>query len=442
MFFRHLAPFTDLLDGAAAADANVADEMADPHARAGCRFVNMHMIIYETAAFTPMVEAIPNRPRSAAYFSNRAKQLREAQIALQQAGELLKASGRQEYELDKILADTGLSAWDLINDHSYHLTNGQFARDTSNVADNLDSVAKFGRDMFQYVPTSMQFLDQYLAENPKLMELLQRFPVDVETLIRKDPEWDLLNPEYRTPEEIEQTENFIGAMKLLNHGAPLYLRTLNDLKEKVGAYQSLNLHRFDPDRYRPEHAEVETLYHASAWANEIVAQGFAAEPPEGRRGVGNLGSQNEISVTHDLKIAQDIMRGLKEFAMIANGQLTARMIADWIRREQIPNFPWREYTQVRTGTDMFSPYKDIPFEQLTMEKTAAMLRGYMWLSKIHPNPVFMNPEDLVRSLVGRPQNDIGILVCQVQMDPQNPYKHAESEFRIRPDQVLSIKRLM
>jgi hypothetical protein len=407
-------------------------------------------------------ETIANRPRSMAYFENRAKQLHALSAMFKQVSVLLKGKF-PDYEIDKVINsqymdENGyhtqkhpISSYQIIElAHTFGSEHGPF--DTGRLADTLDSFVKYANepahDFFRYIPESLKWLNEQL-EHTHALEVLQQIPnyQQLQQLITTDTDWALLNPEYHDAEDIQQVQNFLEAIRILNIAVPQYLTTINDLTEKVDAYQQLRTsgYSYNPHNWRPSHDEVETLYHTSAYANEIVQSGFAAEPPAERRGVGNLGFQNEISFTHDLKVAMDIARALKELTMIANGQLKARQIADWIRRENIPNFPWQEFMKVNSGSNQYGmpQYADTTFDQFSIVQTAKLYEKYIWFSKIHPNPVFISIGDLVNSLVGRQPQQTGILACQVRLDPQqSTYHPGESEFRVNPASVQSIKRII
>jgi hypothetical protein len=400
-----------------------------------------------------IIEAIPNRPRSINYFRVRAQQLRQVQAAFEQAVPLL-AKIDIPYELRYAAEDAGLTGVDSYELQSIGsaLSNNYSGINPAEMAESLESYVKYihtpGVEFWKYIPERLDFLTKSLE---RFRERFENFPTvaQVQEIVNAPGGYELLNPEYREPEEIQQVQQFIQLVGILSPALKNFLRIVDDLNQKVGAQVAhgtmMRAHEWERKPLRPEHQEVETLYHATAYANEVAANGFSAEKPADRRGVGNLGEQAEISFTHDLKIAMDIMRTLKEFALIANGQLKARTVADWIRRENIPNFPWHEFMRVYKGhNEFYSPqYEDTTFDRFSIEQTAELYQKYIWLSKIHPNPVIISAKELVRSMVGRPQSDIGIVACAVALDPnQSTYHPGESEFRVHPSAVQSIKRIM
>lgn len=398
----------------------------------------------------PLREAIPNRPRSLNYYVVRLKNLRDIQAAFHQAAALLKTEDYPS-DLRYALEDGGIE-FDIYEFRSLgnQLENQYSSLSFDNLISAIESFVKFagqpGHDFFRYIPSALEHinlsLDQHNWRNR--LAIFPSYP-QAEQAVKNN---ELLNPEYHDEEEITQVQNFLAVVKILAPAIKKYFLVLDDLTRKVKAQQNHSelTHRiaWNDKNARPG-GELETLYHATAYANEVAANGFAAEKPVDRLGVGNFGTQGTISFTHDLKIAMDIMRALKEIALIANGQLKARAIADWIRRENIPNFPWHEFMRVYKGqNEFYSPqYEDTTLDRFDIVQTAKLYEKYIWLSKIHPNPVFVSVGDLVQSLVGRPQSDIGIVACAVALDPnQSTYHPGEAEFRVPPAAVQSIKRIM
>lgn len=211
---------------------------------------------------------------------------------------------------------------------------------------------------------------------------------------------------------------------------------LANMGQRLGAHWTMRdgLAAKGDDRergWRPEHAEVETLYHATAFADEIVRDGFRVEPPEGRRGLGNFGTQDGISFTYDLQIAQNIVRVLKEMWMIAHGQLTARHIIGWMRHENI-------------GLSGIYTHVGKPAEKIeSKEDTAKLYNYWLWMTKTRDNPVMIGPDAVVRMMQHRPSvNDIGIVAAEVRLQPNDQFLVAEREFRVPADRVLSVKRVM
>jgi hypothetical protein len=183
-------------------------------------------------------------------------------------------------------------------------------------------------------------------------------------------------------------------------------------------------------QYQPETEEVETLWHATAYAAEIAQSGFEAEGRGARRGVGTYGEFNGISFTHDLKIAHDISRSLKELTLIANGQVTRRHLLGWMEAEGIePQKAASVYGQ----------------EVLTSDDPASvgnLYRVYLAYSPLRVDPVFANVPEVIEQLKGRKPQDVGIIQAEVNMrTPGIKHQTGESEWITPPEAVKSYKRL-
>ena len=107
-------------------------------------------------------------------------------------------------------------------------------------------------------------------------------------------------------------------MEMLSHAKSMMpkINKILEMKEKLETQLSImdkmSAAQWGDGKYVPDHDDVETLYHATAYVNEIARNGFSAEPPQERSGVGNYGNQHNISFTHDLYVAKEISRCLKE----------------------------------------------------------------------------------------------------------------------------------
>lgn len=187
---------------------------------------------------------------------------------------------------------------------------------------------------------------------------------------------------------------------------------------------------YRPDQYRPDHEDVEVLYHATLYASQIAADGFSAEKPDDRKGLGNFGDQSLISFTHKLKIAHDIMRGLRDIWMIVHGQITRKTILGWISAEGL------DLNRI-SGLYMSSR---LPVESI--EQVISLYRGYIGYTKLRADPCFVSPQELIPLMQNADYSDIGIVSCPVQVKDAQ-YLHGESEFRVPASAVVGpIKRVI
>jgi len=183
-------------------------------------------------------------------------------------------------------------------------------------------------------------------------------------------------------------------------------------------------------QYQPETEEIETLWHATAYAAEIAQGGFEAEGRGERRGVGTYGEFDGISFTHDLKIAHDISRSLKELTLIANGQVTRRQLLGWMQKEGIdPQKAASVYGQeVLTNDDP--------------QSVGNLYRVYLAYSPLRVDPVFANVPEVIEQLKGRKPQDVGVIQAEVNMRTQGiRHQTGESEWIVPPEAVKSYKRL-
>jgi len=292
-----------------------------------------------------------------------------------------------------------------------------------NLRDSIESILKFGSDRFlRYAVDNLKYIEPVSDETRTALAFM---PSVEQGILEYGFEPDDPDPDYQ------------AAMQLVN----AYLVIAKNLKRVETVIEALKpvfadtekRHAYDtrPREYRPDHGEVETLYHASMYASEIVRNGFAAEKPEDRKGVGNLGTQATISFTHDIKIAHDIMRALREIWMIVHGQLTRRDIIKWLKAENI---------DLKKAQSFYMTSREEPN---SIGNTIALYRAYLGLSRIRTDPVFISPQELIPHLVKIDIKDIGIVSCPVKLDGDDvEYLHGEAEFRVPASRVVgAIKRV-
>jgi hypothetical protein len=391
-----------------------------------------------------LVEAIQNRPRNMpVYLASRIKELDQMLVDLAQAKQLIEANVSEGESTIRYAARSG--AQDTPDhEHSYDIHTLEYL-DLDNefqikrLKENLESYLRFladrAHDFLKYVMNSLEDVKKYerqdyLDQARRGFNLLQYVEAGLEM---EGYTGDALNdPEY------------IAATKLLmayRLKAKVFQRIIPleaDLTTKLSVVVRMHNHAqtlWSPDKYRPEHEAVETLYHATAFVTEILRDGFSAEKPMERVGVGNFGTQQEISFTHDLEIARTIMRSFKELWMIAHGQLTAHQILSWAKVEGILDQVqrgWGGYTHRPMPTGRH----DDPAE------VANLYRYWLTFTKTRSNPMLVAPWEIVEVMKTRAIKDIGVLACKVNLEGETDYKFGEAEFRVMPDKVLSIKQVL
>ena len=232
-------------------------------------------------------------------------------------------------------------------------------------------------------------------------------------------------------------------MEMLSHAKSMMpkikqvLAMKEKLEKQLSIMDKMYTAQWGDGKYVPDHEKTEVLYHATAFATEILRDGFSVEAPQGRTGVGNYGSQGTISFTHDLYIAKEIARCLKEVCMIANGQVKLPQVLDWIKRENpdidLNNLMREEGVSVRN--------KEGPIV-VPPDRVVRMYNRFLWSTKMRSNPVFASYKNLITNLTGRNPQDIGVLACKVDMSQMEDYIPAEREVRVPASAVLSVKRIM
>lgn len=190
---------------------------------------------------------------------------------------------------------------------------------------------------------------------------------------------------------------------------------------------------------RPEHDDVELLYHTTANATQLEANGFHPDGPLGVEGLGGSQGDNSgkaaTSFTSNLYIAKEILRCLKEAIMIAKGELHMRDVL-------------RMSDEAGIYEEMIKKYR---LEMADKDETPAVVFDFYRYYLAHAesgskryNPLFFGmPETLVAGLVKKNVEDCGILVCKVDMtNPDVSYEMGMDEFRAPAKAILSIEKVL
>lgn len=262
----------------------------------------------------------------------------------------------------------------------------------------------------------------YFYDSVKNEELRKRIDRFLNYASHEDPEF---NPRYY--EDPQRWEAYISSLTDL---AQRTKAALDKTAKKLDAnYKYWAMKEYED---RPETEDVETLYHASANARELLEKGFTED--FGQRGTG-LGRPEEgvISFTYDQKIAYDIAHALKVGVMIANGELKGHTVWRWLEDEGIDP---RKAAEVH-GREVLKP--DEP------HKVWNLYNYWLWNNKIgRGNPVFMtNAKSLMEYLATKTKDDVGVLKAKVNMrHPGISFVKGEREFRVPPAAILSIDEMV
>lgn len=383
-------------------------------------------------------EAIVNRPHHLGTFVKR----RIADLsALVNEFEQIKAIVVSHEDSERMLRDFlryGSDYDDAAND-VYYLMDiaNRFDRylPLANLREALDNYVKYGSTFLRYVMSTFESVDQIDASALVVFSILGAADKGAQDYGYKPGDDD---PEYR--DAMDLRDALVRLSVALRRGYAL----VATIQSKLGEVANIGA---AGEKYRPKHAEVEPLYHATAFATEILRDGFEAEPPVNRRGLGNYGKQQTISFTHSLKIAQDLMRALKDVWMIAHGQVTAKQIISWMKHEGIDLAKAESSLglSVETGDDpLFGKRHRLKrlSEVTGPEETAKLYRIYLAYSKLRTDPFFTYIEETLAMMKNRDIKDIAILSCEVRLKPEDEYLWGESEFRLPADRVISVKKVM
>lgn len=277
-----------------------------------------------------------------------------------------------------------------------------------------------GNKQFAY---DFEFLKESLARSLRAVS-------SVVSRMEKEADLDfMVRREYLSSEAAKAYERLLGMLT----GLPAKL-DLADLEKQVAEAKRLS---GPGDDLKPVGADdTETLYHASISATDILANGFAAEPPldGGLGGSQSALNGKGISFTYDLHAAKEIARCLKEAVDIVQGRLRAPALLRMIEADGNADVIMRNWKNERAGSDMNDP------------ATLFYLYGWFYLrySKERFDPIFFgNSKRMAEALMKADPKKIGVVVATVDMTNKDISFHpGELELRVPPKAVLSVDRVI
>lgn len=366
--------------------------------------------------FEIIKEAITNIPiQKKLFWSNRVKELRD----------LLKVNSVPYFEvinnrdywymLDKIEQDCGGV------DIKYSFK--RIVDDVELLISNIDAYLKFGQNFYTYL--------RYPTAN-----LVEKTNDVVNNSINFENINDILENNFGSDENDsdyikakQAVESFISIFnfyKRINLISNRILKVLDETDNRSNYAHNI-------EKYRPKHDDIETLYHVSIHCGYIIKNGFQDVKPEEFRGVGNFGNQELISFTHNLVIAQTILRAFREIWMIVHGQLDLSTIFSWAEKDGVDK---NDLVKMYGGN-----FKNIMKEKLKdIDFVLNIYRYYLALSKTRMDPVIVNLDELGKVMKTIEYKEIGIVECEVELNDNETYHYGEYEFRVKPSQILSVKR--
>lgn len=228
------------------------------------------------------------------------------------------------------------------------------------------------------------------------------------------------------------------------------VQTFHDIRDEAEEFKSrVQVSIDEVGGNKPASDDVEVLYHASVDAAAIHSKGFDPKVPEGK----GLGGSNKdkcnnaaIAFTSDLYVAKEVMRGLKEATMIANGKLKSRHIIDWAKRAGV----WEEVQESyeNLNGDLFgSRAKRKPDDPIVV---FGLYKMYMqWAGNLHNpmkhkryDPAFFGSR-MLKGLKGKSHRNVGVVAAEVDMtDECIMYSSSMQEYRVQPSSVVRVVRLI
>lgn len=182
---------------------------------------------------------------------------------------------------------------------------------------------------------------------------------------------------------------------------------------------------------------TETLYHTTVNAKTLLKTGFTTKFDQLKtEGIGgsNLDKKGNpsISFTSDIFVAKEILRCLKEAILIAKGQLDFYEIKTWALQEGLDETISNHFVGFPEDKTTWTP-----------DETFSYYRYYLALSKLRYDPLFVNTGDIMKLLSTKQPEDVGILVCKINMtDPAISYFQSMEEYRVPPGSVISIDKVL
>jgi hypothetical protein len=361
-------------------------------------------------------EVITTIPNLNVYFTNREKELRNYYVSLKHnMADFLYFEKNPDNDIKYF--DQMMTRLNLSFPSKYILTN--FIDKIEQAADNCRNIYTHNLEFLKYFKHNIKILEEIITDDNLVqwISIIEKSKEQLENYFGEPSE-----PEYqRVYHALNALENISKTVQNISLKIENYKSVLNAIDKKTN-------YTYNPNSYRPDHEEIENLYHVSLYANDISKNGFKDTKPEEYVGVGNYGNQKKISFTHSLVIAQSILRAFRDIWMIVHGQLKAPEIFSWIKHENI-------YDEVMKGIGIKN------FIPKTTKDILHLYRYYLLHNKLRIDPWIVNLDTLAENIKTVDYKNIGILSCEVKLTGNEEYFDAEREFRVEPNQILSVKKL-
>ena len=184
---------------------------------------------------------------------------------------------------------------------------------------------------------------------------------------------------------------------------------------------------------------IEKLFHATIYADDLLARGFQSAKPKGRTGIGNFGAQATVSFTHSRAYATRLYRFLAAAWQVANGELDyARATALMGKGERFAELRPEKAQRHNKVAGVFDSDKKEK-RQRTDHALSEFKRFCSDYSGSIDYLAVIGADQLYRQLLGVPYKSIAVLECRVDVSDAE-YLAGELEFRVSPDKVLKVLR--
>lgn len=276
-----------------------------------------------------------------------------------------------------------------------------------------------------------------------LVETLEFFAKDIEEFIEP---WKLIAETDFTDAKLEFMERFEGGK---NEEIFDVLKAISEelvsLLDLVKQYAIPKLERRIEVTYKsdvkPATNKVELLYHATVNADSLMKTGFVVGDANSTKNSEGIGGSNldasgkkSISFTADIYIAKEIARCLKEAVMIAHGEIDIYDLITYAMQDGVAQ-------EIERNFGFFSNEENLA--RATTKQVFDYYRYYLSTSPKRYNPLFFDSDHLMELFKTKQVEDVGIVVCQVDMtNPQILYLRSMEEFRVPPEAVIKVTKVL
>jgi hypothetical protein len=276
-----------------------------------------------------------------------------------------------------------------------------------------------------------------------LVETLEFFVKDVEEFIAP---WQLVAETDFTDAKLEFMERFEGGK---NEEFFDVLKAISaelvSLLDLVKQYAIPKLERRIEVTYKsdakPATNKVELLYHATVNADSLMKTGFVVGDANSTKNSEGIGGSNldasgkkSISFTADIYIAKEIARCLKEAVMIAHGEIDIYDLITYAMQDGVAQ-------EIERNFGFFSNEENLA--RATTKQVFDYYRYYLLASPKRYDPLFFDSDHLMELFKTKQVEDVGVVVCQVDMtNPRILYLRSMEEFRVPPEAVIKVTKVL